>query len=406
MDLKNNKIFTNNGSQDFEELLIKLSNQADKIEIATAFFSETNLINYWLRNHKVIDLLISLRPPTNYYSLLKIHSNSNVNIQFLGRDFHSKFFIFYRYDKPFASIIGSSNFTVGGIYKNIETNANIDDLEYLKELSKEFSSLWNNSYKLQPSDLEAYKAIFEKSKKNTEKENKEQEEFEKKITKDRLSIIKSPRISRDAKEYNNFWIVVNEIRGMVSEISKEEYPDIPIYLVIDHFWHWLKVIWDESSIRLLFANDKTPIIKNLFKKYCLWDKSNDCYTEQMAEKSKTIFSFLLSENKIDDLTPDDAKKIISNLHSGSMRTKRFGADTKFITENSIKQIRLSLKYLLYSNQQVEVRIHNLCSNPNYKLNQLSRSGIQELLGWVMPEKYPIRNEKANSAIEMLGYSYK
>ncbi|MFP3813829.1 phospholipase D-like domain-containing protein, partial [Bacillus sp. SIMBA_005] len=78
-------------------------------------------------------------------------------------------------------IIGSSNFTAGGIYNNIETNAIIDDPIYLQEIDREFFKLWESSFRLQPSDLEAFKIIFENFKKNAEKEKKEQGEFEKKI---------------------------------------------------------------------------------------------------------------------------------------------------------------------------------------------------------------------------------
>lgn len=89
-----------------------------------------------------------------------------------------------------------------------------------------------------------------------------------------------------------------------------------------------------------------------------------------------------------------------------MRTRRFDADKKFITENSIRQIRTSLKYLLYSNDELDLRIHNLCLNPDFKLNQFKSSGTQELIGWVTPDKYPMRNDKADDALKLLGYELK
>jgi hypothetical protein len=126
----------------------------------------------------------------------------------------------------------------------------------------------------------------------------------------------------------------------------------------------------------------------------------------MAENSAAIYSTLLAEKEIDNLTAEDAKKVFAYLHSGAMRTRRFNADQKFITENKIENIRASFKYLLYSNEELELRIHNLYKNPAYKLHQFSISGIQELIGWVMPDKYPIRNEKANAAVEILGYKFR
>lgn len=44
------KIITNNGSSGFEYLLMDLSETADCIKIATAFFCDTKLISIWEKN--------------------------------------------------------------------------------------------------------------------------------------------------------------------------------------------------------------------------------------------------------------------------------------------------------------------------------------------------------------------
>lgn len=62
-----------------------------------------------------------------------------------------------------------------------------------------------------------------------------------------------------------------------------------------------------------------------------------------------------------------------------------------------------MKYLLYSNDEMDLRIHNLMKNPKYKLHRLGSSGIQEINGWTRPTEYPIRNDKADKALEILGY---
>ncbi len=82
MTKKNNKIWTNDGSKDFEELLISLSEKADTIKLATAFFSDTKLINQWNNDNKKVNLLVSLRPPTNYYTLTNVYSKKKVSVHF------------------------------------------------------------------------------------------------------------------------------------------------------------------------------------------------------------------------------------------------------------------------------------------------------------------------------------
>ncbi|MBE0437500.1 MAG: hypothetical protein IBX56_17055, partial [Methylomicrobium sp.] len=81
-------ILTNSIERSLKDLLKDFGDKADKIRIASAFFSDTAFINEWQDKSKLIDLLVSLRPPTNYYSLKTIYSKLGVNIQFLGDDFH------------------------------------------------------------------------------------------------------------------------------------------------------------------------------------------------------------------------------------------------------------------------------------------------------------------------------
>lgn len=399
-------IFTNSNKLSLNNILSEIADKADKIKIATAFFSDTLSIKKWLNQSKQVDLLVSLRPPTNYYSLKSFQSQSGINIQFLGVNFHSKFFIFYENEEAFACIIGSSNFTAGGLHKNIETNFLFTDTQYLKQIDKEFSMLWAKSFLLQPTDLEKFKPVFDAFQNRTKETELEQLEFENKILNNRNNQCLKIRIRKKAKEYFTFWLIVDEIKELVHNISQEEYPNIAVYLTIDHFWHWIKVVWFGQNNRTKpKISNRNIVIPQLFKEYCDWDKQNGNYTNEMARKSKELFAELLSEKNISNLTKENAKEIYANLHAGEMGTIRFGADKKFIEENSIENIRKALKYLLYSNEELDLRIHKLCfiKDGEYKLKRLNTSGTQELLGWVMPNKYPLKNGKADDALKLLGY---
>lgn len=397
-----NLILTNKGDRNLKHLLSKLSDKADKIKVAVAFFSDTGIILDWLDKSKQIDLLVSLRPPTNYYSLKTVQPKLGINIQFLGGNFHSKFFIFYDKGNPFACTIGSSNFTAGGLHKNIETNAILTDNKYLNEIEKHFSNLWEQSYLLHPTDLDDFKKLFDNFQKRAEQTAREQGELQKKILTKRTSRKKKTKVGKEAKRYFAFWRVVDEVKEIVNEFSEKEYPKIPAYISIDHFWHWVETVWSKENKPKPTVGNRQSAIPKLFKEYCDWDKSSSNYTKQMAETSRTLFAKLLSENHIDNLTKGEAQELYSNLHCGKMKKKRFGADKTFVQENSISKIRNSLKYLLYSNDELDLRIHNLCKNPEYKLSQFGSSATQEIIGWVNPYKYPIRNKKADKTLKLLG----
>jgi hypothetical protein len=366
----------------------------------TGISTYNDLIESWLKLNKNISLLISLRPPTNYYSLKKIIHNRNIQIRFLGNKFHSKFIIFENTEIPLNSIIGSSNFTNGGLDQNIETNILVKDEGFSKDLKRHFIKLWNESFCLEPSDLEKYKIIYDMF--ISSKPDKDADEFEKEIIKNRNPVNRRPKkIILEARQYRVFWQIVDQIREYVSDIAEHEYPGIPVYLVIDHFWHWVKIHWRKGNEEL--KNPDKEIIRDMFQEYCKWDKAGENYVKIILTKSNDVFKAYLSENNIDHLTLENSKRIYENMHSGEARSNRFSSNEKFINMNKIENIIKSLKYLLYSGDDIEIKIHNMSENEELNLHELGMSGIQELIGWVYPEKYPMRNDKADAAVHMLGY---
>jgi hypothetical protein len=382
-----------------------LASKADSIEIAVAFLSDSELIKQWNTNKKKINVIVSLRPPTSFYSLKDLQSALNVDISFLGNEFHSKFFLFYKHKKLIGGIIGSSNFTSGGLVKNIETNIYINDNETLSELQKHFDNLLQNSNLLQPTDLDDYETIYKNWLARQVKENAELDKFKTKTTKNRTKRKQKVRITKEAKQYFEYWRIVDEIRDLVKDISDNAYPKIPHYLALDHFWHYVKVKWYKETGKTLNKNNQRQEIPKLFSKYIKWQREEEKqdYPKYMMKQSKNVFQVYLAEKNIDKLTQSQAKEIFQNLHSSEMPIQRFGSDDLFIAENDISKIRGALKYLLYSNDEMDLRIHNLMKNPKYKLHRLGSSGIQEINGWTRPTEYPIRNDKADKALEILGY---
>ncbi len=409
MEFENTKmisVITNTTNDNLRNKLNFLATNADSIKIAVAFFSDSALIKKWSNEKKQINLIISLRPPTNFYSLKDIQSDLNVHLNFLGNEFHSKFFLFYKQKELIGGIIGSSNFTSGGLVKNIETNILIKDNVILLELQKYFDELLQNSNLLQPTDLDDYEIVYKNWLTRQEKENSELEQFKSKTTKDRTKRKQKVRVTKKAKQYFEYWRIVDEIKDLVKDISDRAYPNIPYYLALDHFWNYIKVYWHKETGRNLNKNNQRQEIPKLFSKYIKWhsevEKQN--YPKYMMKQSKNVFQVYLSEKNIDKLTKAQAKEIFQNLHSSRMPIQRFGADDLFLAENDIAKIRNAWKYLLYSNDEIDLRIHNLMKNPKYKLKRLGSSGIQEINGWTRPNSYPIRNDKADKALEILGYN--
>jgi len=401
-------IITNTDNGNLKEELILIASKADRIDIAVAFFSDNQLLKQWEQEKKKINLIVSLRPPTNYFSLKDIQSSINIEVNFLGDDFHSKFIIFYKQGIAKAAILGSSNFTSGGLIKNIETNIFIEDANVLSKLQEHYDNLLQESNLLQPSDLDEYKKIYQNYLTRQNKTNAELGKFKIKTTTNRTKRQQKAKITKEAAQYFEYWSIVDEVKDLVKHISDKEYPNIPYYLTLDPFWHYIKVIWHKETGRILNRNNQRTEIPKLFNKYINWLRETEewNYPKWMMKQSKNVFQVYLSEKNIDHLSKAHAKTIFQSLHSNGMPIKRFSADDLFIEENDIIKIRNSLKYLLYSNDEMDLRIHNLIKNPKYKLQRLGSSGVQEINGWTNPTTYPIRNDKADKAIEILGYKFR
>lgn len=394
-----NKVITNKISEcSTGEIFNELADSANKIIITVAFFSDSTVINRLIKSGKKIILVVSLRPPTNYYSLKDILHKDNVEVLFLGDDFHSKIYGFYNKRGDIKSaILGSSNFTNGGFSNNYETNLVTHDVATLTQIDSNLTDIVSLATKLQPDALNQYKKRYDLFKKYKEKDAKVP------------PVISTPSKQKNLKipsEYLKFWQVADQVKYIVEDIAKREYPLIPVYLVIDHFWHWIVAICDQSRLKKSNPNSSknAKIIRCFFIEYCEWDKSeSNSFTEGMGQKSKTIQK-LLAPNEISKLNKKNALLVYRSLHSTRMRIQRFDSDKYFIENNKIQNIRKSFTLLLDDKLQIEFRIHELTKAKGpYRLKGFGESCVQELIGWANPEVMPIRNLKADEAIALLGY---
>lgn len=398
------KIITNLGRTNLKKHIEKFGKKADKIKIASAFFSKNDFIIDWLDSGKKLELLLSLRPPTNYYLLNEIYQRKKINIYNIGKEFHSKFYIFFKKEKPIGCVLGSSNFTNGGLVNNIETNIVTADEKFLEVLLKHYGNIKKDIKKLSIDELNDYKPIYDKFKSRIKEIEEDEKNFYDKYIKSR----NKPKSNEEKiSDYIAYCELINKINSYVKDISDKEFPGIPTNIAIDHFWHWVKEMWALKKEKIRDSeNDKIDDTRRLFKEYCKWDKENNNDTEKIYEKQKNIFSTLLSLNNIDKLTEQDIVKIYISTNAGDDRVnqrKRITED-KLYNDISVEKARKSLKYLLYSEDKITDRINNLLNTKSeYKLKHFGPSIIQELIGWVNPDKYPLRNDKADKAIKLLGF---
>ncbi|MEK7994069.1 MAG: phospholipase D family protein [Planctomycetota bacterium] len=391
-------------------LLARLAAHSDEIRAAVAFVSDDELIRSWLKKGLLVRLLVALQPPTDPYVLRRLLGSwpATLEIKFYPPGFHSKVVIFLDHGQPVFAQVGSSNFTGGGLFSNLETNVLLQSTRQVQPVLGQFQQAWQRAAVLSPDDLDKYQAYFEATKRQRREIAAVQVRFERKALVPRLRRVRPDRVVKEAKDYLAFWKTVDEVIGIVKPVSRREWPKVPVYLTVDHFWHWLVTIWDKQGITAIRSSTETrkKMLPRLFLQYARWDRSHDDYTRTDMKKNSDYLRCLLQTQKIRTLTKTQAREVYRGLHSGRLRSVRFSADRTFASNNALAQIRKALGYLLEPTGDVEKRISALLPGGRYHLVEFGPSAIQELLGWVSPERMPLRNDKADKALEMLGYRFR
>ncbi|MFQ2199004.1 phospholipase D family protein [Aeromonas hydrophila] len=378
MEIITNSIF---GDAQFSRTITDYSEWCEEAKIVTAFFTDDSLIRIMNNNSKIVTLVVSLRPPTSYDALLRVSALKNVDVRFLGKELHSKIYAFKR-GTEFKCSIGSSNLTFGGLYDNIETNVIIKNTD-AEKCYIHMDRIINQSYPLTASILDEYKSIYQSFK---------EPEF---------NSVKPPKISTD-NDYNKLWLAIDMISVLVSDELSEYFPDIPKYLVIDHFWHFIVKVNENEHETISKNMRKTSHEKyliGLFKRFVDWDSGNGEPTKAIFRRAMRFRDLLLVKKNLSD---SDILTIFKTLHSTHSRSQRFAHDIKFLNENPRDKIIKSMRHLVDENVELDKRTEDLSNTP-YSLKHFGTSAIREFNGWCYPEKYPIRNEKADKALEILGY---
>ncbi len=378
MDIITNSIF---GDSEFSRKVTEYCEWCEDSKIVSAFFTDESLIKIMNNKGVSVTLVVSLRPPTSYDALLRVSALKNVEVRFLGDELHSKIYAFKKGSEHKCSI-GSSNLTSGGLYDNIETNVILEN-EDAKECYAHMDRIIDKSYPLTAQVLDEYKVVYDSFKSPV------------------FKIIKPPQTSTD-NDYNKLWLAVDMISGLVSKELASNFSDIPKYLVIDHFWHFIVKVnenyHDEISRNMKKPSNEKYLI-GLFNRFIAWDADSGEPTKEISQRSIRFRELLLSNKKLQD---GEILEIFRTLHSTHSRSQRFSHDIKFINDNRKEKIQKSIRHLVDEKVDLDERIVNL-STETYKLKHFGTSAIREFNGWCYPEKYPIRNEKADQALKILGY---
>ena len=413
-------LFTNSNDKHdfFKTALIDSIKENDNIFIATAFFSDTEIINEAVEKNCNIKLIVRLSLATSIERLKEIYKKKNVYVRFFTSDtFHPKLYIFGN-TKAF---IGSSNLTKSGLTTNQEINISIEsDNHNFNNLKKCFDDYWDSAEVLDDNIIEKYSKIEEEYY-NVDIQIKN---FKQKLQEeigdfkfDNITTVTNSKINKKLsyisdfkRKYQIFLDCYKKLTEMYISLLKKsnidkKYKDIPLKIEIDQFLNWIK----ENKIKKgesydKFNDDEIKLkLEDLIKEY--YDNYN---IEDEYIKNYNKCKGILNENKINEVNYDELYEALLFINAFRDRRRYFKNNSmkeKFLnSNNSLENIIKTIKYLLYNSEQYYIKMANCIYNEDFKLQAFGESCVKELFGVMSDdENIPICNNRVLKAMEYLGF---
>lgn len=416
-------LFTNtNSKKDFfyNGLLKEVQEDLD-IYIASAFFTETDVIDELVKKNCRLRIIVRLGFPTSPSALRHFLKQNNNEVRFYtSHEFHPKLYIFG--DKKI--FVGSANLTKAALLRNQEIMIGItpEDRRF-EELTYLFLEYWQEAKVLTQEDLQNYEKIYKKYKDQLEAIN----DFDDDVHKS-LGNFNFPNIERyEAKQNNSELFHDNFLKTYQESVNaynliEAEYKKIgrkvnneliPLRLEIDSFFsfvrdcHAIHETWKDQELG--WNENKRFILNNLIVE---WMDTDWIHFEKtiVLRNYPLINKVLGSINSITISSPEEIVNALCVAHSfhDRLRFYKGGLNTlkeNFLAKNDIDKIKKTLIYLLHDEKNsLGKRIADCIYDPDYKLNEFGQSNVQELIGWINNENMPVINGRTTKVLRYFGFS--
>lgn len=374
-------IITNKGKQTIQssiEQCLKKCSSTECLEIASAFFSQSNLLLEMARTNQV-KIVLRLEEGTNYKEVVKIFNKHNIQIRFFRGDlFHPKFFIMGN-----QAIIGSANCTGKGLNNNYEACILLHDFEGLKDLRMIFDQYWLEAKELTMLELEDFKKRSKSFHRSTSYKASKND-----------SNKGTP--SNSVMKYLEFKAEFEILRVRYQAFKQRKYTEdlVPINLEIDKYLYWLQ----HNKKAEILRSSNTSLEKTILEFINSPDESEkEAIEHAMKIKANNPFSRPSS-------TDEEKLSWLYNIYSFKQYQRRFAksAGAKLFKANKSDAINKFFDYLLNGNDEPLDRLKTcLEAHGDHKLEGFGASSITELFGCYYIDEYPIKTSTAEKGINIV-----
>lgn len=222
---------------------------------------------------------------------------------------------------------------------------------------------------------------------------------------------KLPRYTKTALNFDSynakcemFNAFAQEYKRLTGRVKAMENDKFTLFQEIDFLFNYLYHDDPEKpSANLQSAAKLSPKQREarILKYHALIEKYYNSRKHRLKkEKANTVIK-LLNEKAIKSLSREDVEKVASCIHS----LKVYGFHlNNFLTpgNNSLKDIRYYWNLLLHTGDPDAAKIETVKKN----LKSFGYSSIQELIGWMYPNEYPLINSNSIKGMRFFGYDIK
>ncbi|MDI9220271.1 phospholipase D family protein [Pantoea sp. EA-12] len=415
MDLYTNRIskndFVKNG-------IINHVEDGMDIFIASAFYTESDVVDALLARGCHLRIVVRLGFPTSPIALEKLLNHDNVEARFFtSNSFHPKLYIFG--DKKI--LLGSANLTRSAILTNQEVMVGIEAEDYrFSELIELFSDYWDEAEVLTKEAIKKYRNIYNKF----SQVNKTILEMESTVT-DVIGDVNFSNIDRGRKKSTNKSIFLGTYQKSYQEAvtafrriesvykNHERKVDgelIPLRLEIDSFFSFVRDFYatqDTWKDQPLGWDDQQKYRTKILISEWLVTEWEHFESRIVPINYPLIKRVLGSKESIQSASMSNIVDALCVLHSFHDRFRFYkgGLETlksSFIEGNEEKQVKDTLTYLLYGKGDTVSRMADCIYDREYKLNHFGKSNIQELIGWINKEELPVINGRTTKVLRYFG----
>ena len=276
-----------------------------------------------------------------------------------------------------------------------------------------FENYWNEAQVLDQKTLSYFNEQSAKYKKYTqipEIYNKFGETHPKNTISSMKKDKKRSFINEFKREYQEYISAFNKLVSYYNLIPERKWLDIPLRIEIDRFLWWIRECkcpgpdgWRRQNT--LNNDEIKKIVLSCKAEYI---KYQSVYLEGIAHNYRTVEESFLSREDIDAMDEDILFYILSNVHSfhDLLRFHNGGIEglkRDFFRDNTLSQIKKTLIYLIFGEDDYETRIYNCIFSSDYKLEHFGESCVKELFGYMNNDDIPICNGRTIKSLEWLGF---